>query len=105
MPSPTPASPLPNPLSLTHPQLTHLLTLYPPTLHACYALNPRLKSATRLADALADDAWRYDELGRRVAGRRRRERGGKGGEEGGEGEEAGWLEKEGELDRLVGWKM
>lgn len=88
----------PTPATITATQFIYLLSLYPSAVERAYQQNPRLKGGKKLADALADDRWRYEELPGIISGRRADA--GKGG-----GNERGaWLEK-GELERLVGWKM
>ena len=91
-----PSKSIPSPSSITHTQFTYLLSLYPSTLKRVY--EHKIKDATKRAQALADDAWRYGELVDVLAERRRPKK--KSGPSSG----GGWLEKA-EVERLVRWKM
>ena len=98
---------IPSPPSITYPQFTHLLSLYPSTLQRVY--EHKIKDATKRAQALADDAWRYGELVDVLAERRRRggkkkKKSGPSDSNSGGGLSGGWLEKA-EVERLVRWKM
>lgn len=81
----------PRPTEITPAQFAHLLSLYPSIVKRVY--EGKIKDSNKLAQALDDDAWRYDGLVKVVAERRS-----KGDSIG------GWLEKP-ELEKLVRWKM
>lgn len=89
---------LPSPASIIASQFTNLLALYPSTVRVVYQQNARLRDPQKLAKALEDDHWRYDELPVIVSARKSSGRVGKDG-----GSEP-WLEKA-ELEMLVNWKM
>jgi hypothetical protein len=95
----TPLPQRPSPSSITATQLNRILSLYPSTLEAVYKRNSRLKDPKKLAQAIKDDTWRYEELPRIVAGRRGEKQG-----DSADGSKGAWLEKA-ELEKLVGWKM
>jgi hypothetical protein len=94
----SPYQSLPSPASITASQFTKLLALYPSTVRVVYQQNIRLRDPQKLAKALEDDQWRYDELPVIVSARKSS---GRAGKDGGSGP---WLEKA-ELERLVNWKM
>ena len=81
----------PSPTSTTHTQFNHLLSLYASVLKRVY--EGKIKDGKKLAQALDDEAWRYEGLVKQVKGRK-----------GKDDKTGGWLEKA-ELERLVRWKM
>lgn len=63
-----------------------------------------MKDPKKLSRALEDDRWRYDDLPRIVAKRKRGKKLEVGADGGEKGVDEAWLEK-GELEGLVEWKM